>query len=65
MKDVLFLLHTTPMKSKRIFSPFLKGYIYCKEYNRNKCYARSNKKNCEGRYNSNVFGIFAYLHIVI
>lgn len=57
MKDVLFYYIRRNEKVKEFLAPFYKGYIYCKEYNRNKCYAIGAIKNC--------FGIFAYLHIVI
>lgn len=39
MKDVLFYYIRRNEKVKEFLAPFYKGYIYCKEYNRNKCYA--------------------------
>lgn len=39
MKDVLFYYIWRNEKVKEFLAPFYKGYIYCKEYNRNKCYA--------------------------
>ena len=39
MKDVLFYYLRRNEKVKEFLAPFYKGYIYCKEYNRNKCYA--------------------------
>ena len=39
MKDVLFYYIRRNKKVKEFLAPFYKGYIYCKEYNRNKCYA--------------------------
>lgn len=39
MKDVLFYYIRRNEKLKEFLAPFYKGYIYCKEYNRNKCYA--------------------------
>ena len=39
MKDVLFYYIQRNEKVKEFLAPFYKGYIYCKEYNRNKCYA--------------------------
>ena len=39
MKDVLFYYIRRNEKVKKFLAPFYKGYIYCKEYNRNKCYA--------------------------
>lgn len=41
MKDVLFYYIRRNEKVKEFLAPFYKGYIYCKEYNRNKCYARA------------------------
>lgn len=66
MKDVLFYYIRRNEKVKEFLAPFYKGYIYCKEYNRNKCYAiGAIKKLLEVDITQNVFGIFAYLHIVI
>ena len=39
MKDVLFYYIRRNEKVKEFLAPFYKGYIYCKEYDRNKCYA--------------------------
>lgn len=39
MKDVLFYYIRRNEKVKEFLAPFYKGFIYCKEYNRNKCYA--------------------------
>ena len=39
MKEVLFYYIRRNEKVKEFLAPFYKGYIYCKEYNRNKCYA--------------------------
>ena len=39
MKDVLFYYIRRNEKVKEFLATFYKGYIYCKEYNRNKCYA--------------------------
>lgn len=39
MKDVLFYYIRRNEKVKEFLAPFYKGYIYCKQYNRNKCYA--------------------------
>ena len=39
MKDVLFYYIRRNEKVKEFLAPYYKGYIYCKEYNRNKCYA--------------------------
>ena len=39
MKDVLFYYIRRNEKVKEFLAPFYKGYIYFKEYNRNKCYA--------------------------
>lgn len=39
MKDVLFYYIRRNEKVKEFLALFYKGYIYCKEYNRNKCYA--------------------------
>lgn len=39
MKDVLFYYIRRNEKVKEFLASFYKGYIYCKEYNRNKCYA--------------------------
>lgn len=39
MKDVLFYYIRRNEKVKEFLAPFYKGYIYCKEYNRNKCLA--------------------------
>lgn len=64
MKDVLFYYIRRNEKVKEFLAPFYKGYIYCKEYNRNKCYAIGAIKKLLEEL-KNVFGIFAYLHIVI
>ena len=52
MKDVLFYYIRRNEKVKEFLAPFYKGYIYCKEYNRNKC------KTVRGRYNSKTYLVF-------
>jgi hypothetical protein len=59
MKDVLFYYIRRNEKVKEFLAPFYKGYIYCKEYNRNKCYAiGAIKKTVRGRYNSKTYLVF-------
>lgn len=60
MKDVLFYYIRRNEKVKEFLAPFYKGYIYCKEYNRNKCYAIGaiKKLTVRGRYNSKTYLVF-------